>query len=287
METLNRQNFYEDEWRPDVVKALNRYFGSVFVIPHGIEVGQALDNFEGNILLRAFGLSEAGGTYADLLAHLHSSTLLRRINEISDRFYFAEGYDNLHEPEPPQLARTAMHLPLGAPRHILDQTPGWKHSDRRILFSCPSIAVDPHHRQVYDDFRARFGDLPHTIVGAQESPIDDPNVLGFVTDDQLNHLYSSCSALYYHSREPRHVHYTPLEAAAAGMPVVFHRGSLVDRLSGGDALGGVDTSRARREGCSFGCWTGTTSWQPVLSPAKPHCWKTFVIVTVKPNGGRS
>jgi hypothetical protein len=246
LKALNRQNFYEDAWRPDVVTALNRYFGSVFVIPHGIGVGQALDNFEGNILLRAFGLSEAGGTYADLLSYLHSSTLLRRIDAIHDRFFFAEGYDNLHDPEPPELAGTAMHLPLGAPRYIVEQTPGWKHTDRRILFSCPSIAADPHQRQVYDDFRVVFGDMPHAIVGAQETPIDDPNVLGFVTDDQLSHLYRSCSALYYHSREPRHVHYTPLEAAAAGMPIVFHRGSLVDRLSGGNALGGVHTSDEAR-----------------------------------------
>lgn len=242
---LNAVNFYEGQWSPQTVKLLNRYFKTLFVMPHGECLREAVEKFDGRIVLRAFGL-DSDTTYADVIERLHSPRTLRKIEALGDRFVFGEGYDNLHLIEPHPIASRAVHLPLGAPLGLLAQQPTWANIDRRILLSCPSIGVDAYYARVYGEFRSQFGDLPYVVSGVQEQRIEDDNVLGFVDDEDLSRLYSTCSVLYYPSREPRHVHYTPVEAAAAGQPIVFYRGSLLDHLTGGDARGGVDTPTEAR-----------------------------------------
>lgn len=240
---LNEQNFYETEWSPRVVETLNRYFATVFVMPHGDSVRQAVEHFEGTIVLRAFGL-DGNATYADLMERLHSPRTLRRIGRLGSRFVLGEGYDNIHLIEPPVLAERAAYLPIGMPAEHLTSARRWENSDPRILVSCPSIGADRYYTKLYEEFRESFGDLPYVVTGSQDRPVDDPNVLGFV--DDLTQLYASCAVLYYPSREPRHVHYTPIEAAAVGQPIVYYRGSLVDTLIAARAPGGVDTPAQAR-----------------------------------------
>jgi hypothetical protein len=66
LERLNGFNFYESTWPSEIVALVNRYFGSAFVMPHGRQLGEAVDNFEGQIVLRAFGLLGTQ-TYGDVL----------------------------------------------------------------------------------------------------------------------------------------------------------------------------------------------------------------------------
>ncbi len=47
--------------------------------------------------------------------------------------------------------------------------------------------------------------------------------------------------MFYHSREPRHLHYHPLEAVAYGMPLIYLKGGLVEALMGKDKPGACDT----------------------------------------------
>ena len=50
---------------------------------------------------------------------------------------------------------------------------------------------------------------------------DDPRNLGVLTPEHMKRLFSSLSAMFYDSQDPRHLHYSPLEAMWAQMPVVF------------------------------------------------------------------
>jgi hypothetical protein len=43
--------------------------------------------------------------------------------------------------------------------------------------------------------------------------------------------------MFYHSQEPRHLHYHPLEAIATGMPLVYMAGGLLEPLGGPDQPG--------------------------------------------------
>jgi hypothetical protein len=231
LERLNTFNFYENVWPSEIVGMVNRYFGSAFVMAYGVQFEEAVDNFEGQIVLRAFGLL-GDQTYGEVLEVLYGSRIRRKLSEIGSRFWFGEGYDNLHEIEKPAFAARSLFLPLGIPERLWLRADEWRQTDNSILFLCPNIVSTPYYADMYAGFKREFGDLPHRIVGAQDVPVDDPHVTGFVSDEELERLYLSCSVLYYPSMEPRHVHYFPIEAMIKGMPVVYFEGSLMDRLCG-------------------------------------------------------
>ena len=53
--------------------------------------------------------------------------------------------------------------------------------------------------------------------------------------------------MFYHSQEPRHLHYHPLEAIATGQPLVFMAGGLLESLGGPDQPGLCRTYAEARE----------------------------------------
>jgi hypothetical protein len=176
-----------------------------------------------------------------VLEDLHGPLVMRIIHSIRHRFWFGQGYDHLHECEDPVFAERALYLPIGVPDSFFADANRWTGQGGRILFVCPFIGSNPYYTSIYKSFKEHFGDLPHVIVGAQDTPVDDPNVLGFVSDEELKRLYLESAVLYYPSTELRHVHYSPIEAAINGMPVVFFEHSLLSRMSDGATLGRVSS----------------------------------------------
>lgn len=240
LDQLNNFNFYEDTWTPEIVTIVNRYFGSVFIIPHAQQVIEALKNFEGEVVFRAFGLDN-GQSYRIVLESMYGPFALRMIKGMKERFWFGEGYDNLHECEDPVFKERSLYLPIGVPDSFYSNSEQWKGVEKKILFVCPHVVSNPYYAAIYAKFKRDFGDLPHVIVGAQDGPVSDPHVAGFVSDDELQRLYLECAVLYYPSTEMRHVHYSPIEASINGMPVVFFKDSLLDRLSRNSTKGRVST----------------------------------------------
>jgi hypothetical protein len=230
LKVLNETDFYEAPWSPRVVEIMNRYFGSAFIIPYGVHVHEALKKYEGQILFRAFGL-EAKRTYSQVLEEMYGTRILLEIESLGERFWFAEGYRQLAEIEHPALRSRELFLPIGLPQSFWAHANTYRGTSKQILFVCPQIKTNRHYAEQYQHFKAHFGDLPHVIVGAQDEPVGDPCVRGFVTDEQLIALYQESAALLYPSREPRHIHYSPIEAVIVGTPIVFFDDSLLSRLS--------------------------------------------------------
>ena len=227
---LNAFDFYESEWPADIVALVNRYFATVFIIPFGKQVPEALTKFEGQILFRAFGLDNTQ-TYVKALESMYGASIFARIDAVGDRFWFAEGYEQLSECEPPIIARKELFLPIGVPDTFWATANQYNGTDRRILFICPHVVTNSYYAEVYKAFKRDFGDLPHVIVGAQDVETDDPHVAGFVSNEELARLFRECVVNYYHSTERRHVHYSPIEAAINGMPVVYYADSLLGRMT--------------------------------------------------------
>lgn len=242
---LNRFNFYEEHWPADIVTIMNRYFGTVYVIPYGKQVPEALDKFEGQIMLRAFGLDNTQ-TYHNVLQVLYGERVLADIARVGNRFWFAGGYDQLVEVEPLLLSEREVFLPLGVPESFWRAADSYTGTEKHILFVCPNCVTNPYYAAVYKKFKEEFGDLPHVIVGAQDVPVDDKHVLGFVTDEELARLYRESAVMYYHSNELRHVHYSPIEGAINGMPVIYFADSLLGRMTPEITLGRCATLEEAR-----------------------------------------
>lgn len=237
---LNAFDFYSTPLTARVAQLLNEHFELAIIDPFPIKTREVLASFRGPVLVRAFG-REAPHSYSDIY-FLHDSyrRLTRVLRANYRRFWFSVFYPEVAPHEVEMLRRRSFHLPITLPEAAWKREGTWQGGGNRILFVCPSINDHPDARKIYDQFKRHFGDLPHIIVGRQFNRVNDPNVAGYLAANDYNQLYQQAPVMYYHSREPRHLHYHPVEAMASGMPVVYLRGGLLEKYDQGPQAGACD-----------------------------------------------
>ena len=228
---LNAHNFYSSPIDYEVRQVINRYFGTVITAAFIDMTRRLVQHFKGRILVRAFG--HAGTTnYFDVFEQYGGRSFMRSIFKIQDRFWLASGYRNIRDNEPDFFQRRDVYLPLGLPEKFFAIEDSWIGTDKKIFFVCPRIKSSPtYFGKIYDEFKRDFGDFPYAVGGAQPIEVDDPNVLGKIPRDAFDRHLQECAVMYYHSREPRHIHYHPLEAIVVGQPLLFMEGGMLDLLS--------------------------------------------------------
>lgn len=247
LDLLNGHNFYDDPLTPEVAEALNLHFGTIITIAFQHTINDLLDGFQGRLVYRAFG-REAPLNYTDLFRHYGSRKAYEKIERAGHRFWMAPCYDSIPLIEGSPVRERCVVLPLGLPQRSFDVGEIWRGDERRVLFVCPRIASHAaYYGKIYHDFKRDFGDLPHVVGGNQPRPVDDPNVTGFLPEERFLDLFRRSSAMYYHSREPRHLHYHPIEAMIYGMPVIYLRGGILESSGGEDQPGACDTVAEARE----------------------------------------
>ena len=245
--TLNAFNFYQSELPREVSDNLQAYFGTIICASEPILIRELVKFYRGRILIRLFG-NEHPKKYADLYDHYADGWMWRKLWQIQKRVWVAALYEPIAPWEPPLLANRAAVLPVALPERTLRAGDRWIGRDAKILFFCPSIKTAPeYYGKIYARFLEHFGDLPHVIGGSQSMPVKDANVTGYLTEDRFDDLLVHLRVMYYHSREPRHIHYHPLEAIAMGMPVVYMRGGLMEHFDQGDRAGACATDGEARE----------------------------------------
>ncbi|BEP15770.1 hypothetical protein acdb102_40810 [Acidothermaceae bacterium B102] len=232
LETLNAHNFYEAAWSPRLTDLINEHFEVVvsLVSSYLTPIAEAAAHFDGTLVARVFG-REDPRTYTELM-NGWPSPLLPAIAAMGDRFVFGQGFDNLAEVEAPELRERAHTLAVPLPDSVYEHTATWRGDGEQLVMLCPEIAASPYYQAIYDAMKADFGDLPHVIFGRQSQPVDDEAVLPYLSEAELFALYAAAPVMVYPSSEPRHVHYSPVEAMIVGTPVLYRRGALLDRLAG-------------------------------------------------------
>lgn len=163
---------------------------------------------------------------------------------VRNRLYLGAAYEQIIAHEQPFLRDRSVFLPLALPDSILEAGDTWTGGEGRVLFVCPNIDQIDYYRRIYLRFREELGGFPAWIAGRQDlqgvnAPLttEDDCILGFVSRNRLDELMRQCVCMFYHSEEPRHLHYHPLEAIVAGQPLVFMAGGLLESLGGGDQPG--------------------------------------------------
>jgi hypothetical protein len=224
---LTSHNFYSEEWSEQVRSAINDAFGLVITSVYKTPLIEALKHFDGPVIARVFGREEPK-SYAPMFAHYRCDDLIR---DRGGAFVLAQAYDELSEVEPDYLSERMRTAGCSIPEAIWRNEHTWRRASDDLLFLCPRISTD-YYGAFYLVIKKLAAQMPHKIIGRQFKPTADPAVLGFVSDDDLLSLYRTSAAFLYVSHEPRHLHYTPLEAAIVGLPVLYLRGSLMSRLVG-------------------------------------------------------
>ena len=74
----------------------------------------------------------------------------------------------------------------------------------------------------------------------------------------------------YPSTEPRHVHYSPLEAMVVGTPVLYRRGGLIDLLAGRGALPGSCASAEEMHDKAAALLAGDRTLADEIRAKQPH-----------------
>lgn len=242
LETLNHIDFYQ-AISPENMDLVNRYFDMVIcmAIPNIVE--EFLRSFQGIVLLQGFGLS-SNGSYTDILTEAYISKTkygtLSKLRAREDSFWLLLTYDNISAIEAPILKNRSLYMPIG----MKDAFPlrRWQGGDKRILFIAPKIKTNSYYRQVYENFKKDFADFPCVIGGAQVQDVpEDVNVVGFLPENEYVYNMTKLAAMFYHSQEPRHLHYHPLEAIKWGMPLIFMAGGVLDDLGGKNLPGRAKT----------------------------------------------
>jgi hypothetical protein len=248
LDVLNAHEFYGPDyygrqWSATLRHIINTHFDvlitsmSAYVSP----LRESVHWFHGLIMARAFGLVTPQ-TYAAQLEWLQMTPLLKEIASLGSRFVFAQGYANLAEIEPPALRNAAHTITLPLPPRIFSYEGSWRGTGDAAILLCPAIEATGYYRDLYQSIKRDFGGLPHRIFGRQVEDIPDPNVLPYLSDEELIALYAETPVFIYPSVEPRHIHYSPLEAMVVGAPVLYRRGALTDVLAEGADLPGACAS---------------------------------------------
>jgi len=247
---LNNCDFYAQDVDPAALKLLRTHFDAVFLSAGHPTIEIFHENFGGLLVLRAFG-RENSLTYSHLLdkrvkkrrrqrwrdrllmlpGAWGSPTLLEKLVSRGEYFLFGGCYREVIDNEPACLRATAAYLPIGVPREAWAMADSWTGGDDRVMFVCPCVHLD-YYGKVYADFRSEFGDLPFAVYGNQSEDNRDPDLVGFLPRSDYDARMSRHAVMFYHSSEPCHLHYHPVEAVAMGMPLVYMAGGMLERIGG-------------------------------------------------------
>jgi glycosyltransferase involved in cell wall biosynthesis len=233
LEILNAADWYKRPTRQAWAIA-NRRFDIAFFIANYDTFREITENFEGAAIYRPYGL-DASMSYDALLNEVSSRQAKSLIRKRGGRFWFGEVFSNIHEIEPDYLSRHAIHLPIGLPDSTIDDS--WTGSDKRILFVCPDVEGNSYYAGIYSKFKNNFDGFEFVVAGAQYLTTKDERILGFLPPAEYNKRMREHRLMYYHSSEPRHLHYHPIEAIKVGMPLLYMAGGILEKLGGPDQPG--------------------------------------------------
>jgi glycosyltransferase involved in cell wall biosynthesis len=228
---LNETDWYGQPGR-DVWQVANRHFDLMFCMVRPNFLRVAAQHFEGAAILRAYGFQK-GNTYSATIRA--SNRGLKTVEDMGRRFWLGAAYHGIAEVESSWMKSREVLLPVGL--EDCQMRDAWTGTNPKILFICPDIEGIAYYAKIYREFKTNFAGFPYAVGGAQALATNDPNVLGYLPEDQHQRNMHEFRVMYYHSTEPNHVHYHPFEAVRAGMPLVFMAGGLLDKLGGSELPG--------------------------------------------------
>lgn len=244
LEYLNQIDFYNG-LTSEVMSLINQYFDITFCLFYPRLIDALATNFSGILVLHAFGLDKSG-SYTNNLYYDSNLNVLNKLQKLKDRFWFSATYDNISEIECDIIKKRTLFMPIGLSN--IAKGKKWRGGDQKILFVSPKINSNHYYNKIYKDFKENFADIPHVIGGAQPLILEnDSSIAGFLPQEQYEYNMTHLAAMFYHSQEPRHLHYHPLEAVNNGMPLVFMAGGMLDYVGGKDLPGRCKTIKEARD----------------------------------------
>lgn len=240
---IRNHGFYTEAWPTPLRKLINNAFDLVVTSIINVPFIQTLQHFKGPIIARVFGREEQRN-YTQIFRSYECTDLIKKA---SDRFMLGQAYDNIGAIEEDFLKQRAKTIGCAIPELIWKKRNTWSRCQDDLLFICSHIEKNSYYRKKYEDIKSVFGSDGYTILGTQTGSLGDPNVIGYVSEDELFRRYAASAAFLYISPEERHLHYSPVEAIIVGIPVLYLRGSMLATLAGAELPGECRSLEEMRE----------------------------------------
>ena len=257
----NQWDFFGEEIPSEIFNFANKYFDAV-IVPNIYPLAYSFaKHFQGTFILRAFGY-EKDTTYESTTQNverihgikkffkpkeiIYDNEMTRLLYKKRNKFILGCAYKEIIENETPFFKRHAIYLPLGIGESIWKNEKSWNGNINKIMFVCPSIHL-PYYREIYNLFKQNFSEIPHSIFGAQKKQYEDPNIIGYLERDDYDTALQNYKVMFYHSQEPRHLHYHPLEAIIFGMPLIYMTGGILEKCGGKDQPGMCNTYKEAKD----------------------------------------
>ena len=203
----------------EILEILNNKFKIIFItlLTNGSLLKQLKLNFKGKIYYRFFGREKT--LKYDSLINKHPFT---------DNIGYIFSYNEILEFEKDFFSAKNSHfIPLGLSNVFVSKYLNtWKYEDNKICFVCSKIGKCNYYTDIYKTFINNFNMYEYKILGKNNKIIDN-NIFNGLDDNEYYSEIKKSKLMYYHGIEPRHLHYHPLEAIIIGIPIIFHRKSLL------------------------------------------------------------
>lgn len=227
MKSLNQCNFYahiSDEIKEIINKNFDICFCDLLVWEKNMNF------FNRKIYIRVFGRENP-----------HNYSSFKFLTDLHDNVYLACAYNEVMNYESEPLASKSIFLPLGIDTNYFTNYT-WKNTEKSIAFVCSYVDNNKYYSNIMNKFVKDFKDFPYKIYGH-----NDPgeNRVTLKNDHDYYNELSKHSVMFYHSREPRHLHYHPIEAIVIGIPVIYIGGILANISKGAGYSNNIEEAREK------------------------------------------
>lgn len=223
---INKIDWYNNNTQisEEVIDILNKKFKYIFITLLTKEnlLTQLISKYKGQICYRFFGLE----TSLSYKPRVYNSQNIKYIFSYPEIFNFEislKTNNNFFN------YNNSYVIPLGIPEHIFKYEKTYNPLKNKICFVCSKIIIDTYYTNIYNNFIINLGKkYDYVLLGKNNEKINDSRKMNNLNDNDYYKTISECKLLYYHSTEPRHLHYHPLEAIIIGIPIIFYEKSLLN-----------------------------------------------------------
>lgn len=224
---LNSTDFYSSPISSDILDLLDQYFDIAFILPEKYLLRALLQEFGGQIILRALGNRE-GMSCTEQLVRSCGYEILTMIRAHRSHFWLACASRSMINKECDLLRGRAMFMPM-----LVEQLQVSPRKHGAPLLLCPNIRVDGSAKAAYDEFTAHWHD-EYVLLGDQLVPFETAEYVEPTDGLAYEQALSSASAAFYPFTKNTDVNMPYVDALQRGVPLVYLSGSAVHELLGGN-----------------------------------------------------
>jgi hypothetical protein len=228
---LSSYNFFYNYINDDISKILNKYFDAVVVTIHPWWLSEVLRTFQGKVIYRTYGQTEILSEELDRYNAV--TNVLNRKN-----FHFLPFHEATLDEEENWLKSKARIVPYCIDPSLNQRRNTWNvkaQKNKKIMLSCPNIN-NPFYLDHYNYLKKNYNEEHFLFFGVQLSKIKDKQIMGTIDYEDLKKFFLESNGYLYTYTSSRVCYLPPIEMMLVGGPVLFPKGTLLDKMMGSESI---------------------------------------------------